>query len=205
MHPLHTLFNPSSVAVIGASRDATSIRGRLVDFLVRGGYAGRIYPVNPSHAELNGRECFPSVAAAVAAAKNPIDLALVAIPADAVLPELERCAAAGVRNVLVISSGFAEEGVGRPDLQPRIPRVADARGMRVVGPSSEGFLNAAGRVSASFSPTVEYAWKSMDGGHAARKHVAVVAQSGGMGFGIMHRGLAAGLSFSHVISTGNEA
>src|SRR5262245_49993234 len=205
MHPLHTLFNPSSVAVIGASRDATSIRGRLVDFLVRGGYAGRIYPVNPSHAELNGRECFPSVAAAVAAAKSPIDLALVAIPADAVLPELERCAAAGVRNVLVISSGFAEEGAGRTELQARISGIARTSGMRVVGPNSEGFLNAVGRVSASFSPTVEHAWKSMESSPAGRKHVAVVAQSGGMGFGIMHRGLASGLTFSHVISTGNEA
>ncbi len=204
MHPLHTLFNPASIAVIGASRDAKSIRGRFVDFLARGGYTGRILPVNPSYPEVNGRECFPSVAAAVAAAKIPVDLALVAIPADAVLPELERCAAAGVRNALIVSSGFAEEGAERSALQARISAIARAGGMRVVGPNSEGFLNAVGRVSASFSPTVEYAWQSVDGG-AARKRIAVLAQSGGMGFGIMHRGLAAGLAFSTVISTGNEA
>lgn len=204
MHPLHTLFNPASIAVIGASRDAKSIRGRFVDFLARGGYTGRILPVNPSYPEVNGRECFPSVAAAVAAAKIPVDLALVAIPADAVVPELERCAAAGVRNALIVSSGFAEEGAERSALQARISAIARAGGMRVVGPNSEGFLNAVGRVSASFSPTVEHAWQSVDGG-AARKRIAVLAQSGGMGFGIMHRGLAAGLAFSTVISTGNEA
>ena len=139
--------------------------------------------MNPSYPEVNGRECFPSVAAAVAAAKIPVDLALVAIPADAVLPELERCAAAGVRNALIVSSGFAEEGAERSALQARISAIARAGGMRVVGPNSEGFLNAVGRVSASFSPTVEYAWKSVDGG-AARKRIAVVAQSGGMGFGM---------------------
>src|SRR6185295_2346069 len=184
VHPLHTLFNPASIAVIGASRDAKSIRGRFVDFLARGGYRGKILPVNPSYPEIDGRECFPSVAAAVAATKGPVDLALVAIPADAVLPELERCAAAGVKNALVVSSGFAEEGAGRSALQARIPAIARASGMRVVGPNSEGFLNAVGRVSASFSPTVEYAWKSMVGA-AARKRIAVVAQSGGMGFGMM--------------------
>src|SRR5262245_56620890 len=119
-HPLHTLFNPASIAVIGASRDAKSIRGRFVDFLVRGGYGGTIYPVNPSYPEINGRECFPSVAAAVAKTKSAVDLALIAIPADAVLPELERCAAAGVRNALVVSSGFAEEGAERSTLQARI-------------------------------------------------------------------------------------
>ena len=204
-HPLHTLFNPASIAVIGASRDAKSIRGRFVDFLARGGYAGRIFPVNPSYAEVNGRECFPSVAAAIAAANGPLDLALVAIPADAVLPELERCAAAGVRNALIVSSGFAEEGAGRSTLQARLAEIARASGMRVVGPNSEGFLNSVGRVSASFSPTVEHAWKSLEGGIGPRKRVAVVAQSGGMGFGVMHRGLAAGLAFSVVISTGNEA
>src|SRR6185295_13961188 len=164
VHPLHTLFNPASIAVIGASRDAKSIRGRFVDFLARGGYAGRIFPVNPSYPEVNGRECFPAVAAAVAAAKSPLDLALIAIPADAVLPELERCAAAGVRNALIVSSGFAEEGAARASLQARLAAIARPSGMRVLGPNSEGFLNAVGRVSASFSPTVEYAWKSMDAG-----------------------------------------
>jgi acetyltransferase len=204
-HALYTLFNPGSIAVIGASRDAKSIRGRFVDFLARGGYEGKIFPVNPSYPEIAGRECFPSVAAVRAASQETIDLALIAIPADAVLPELERCAAAGVRNVLVVSSGFAEEGGERSRLQARISAVARASGMRIVGPNSEGFLNAVGRVSASFSPTVEYAWKSGDGGKPVRKRVAVVAQSGGMGFGVMHRGLAAGLAFSNVISTGNEA
>src|SRR5262249_9799057 len=153
-----------------------SIRGRFVNFLVRGGYGGKVIPVNPSYREIDGRECFPSVAAGRSAAGGTIDLALVAIPADAVLPELERCAGAGVKNALIVSSGFAEEGAERSALQARIAGIARAGGMRVVGPNSEGFLNAVDRVSASFSPTVEHAWKSTAG--PGGKRIAVVAQSG---------------------------
>lgn len=200
---LHSLFNPGSIAVIGASPDAAGIRGRFVDFLVRGGYGGGILPVNPSYREIGGRECFSSMAAARAAAQVDIDLAIVVIPANAVLPELERCAAAGVRNALIVSSGFAEEGGERAGLQARISEIGRRSGMRIVGPNSEGLLNVVGGVSATFSPTVEHAWHRAQ--TAGRKHISVAAQSGGMGFALLHRGLAAGLPFSCVISTGNEA
>ena len=156
-----------------------------------------------SHREIGGRECFPSITAARAAAGVDIDLAIVVIPSDAVLAELERCAAVGTRNALVVSSGFAEEGGERGVLQARMAALGRASGMRIIGPNSEGLLNVIGRVSATFSPTVEHAWDQPQG--AGRKRIAVAAQSGGMGFALLHRGLAASLQFSCVISTGNEA
>jgi acetate---CoA ligase (ADP-forming) len=204
-HDLHTLFNPHRIAVIGASPDTKGIRGRFFDFLVRGGFEGDIVPVNPSYREIEGRACFPTIAAASEQATAPIDLAAIVIPANGVVAELERCAAAGVRNVLIVSSGFAEEGGERSQLQARIAAIGREAGMRIVGPNSEGFLNVLGRVSATFSPTVE-----LTRGDAARKgaklkRAAVIAQSGGVGFGVMHRGLKAGVAFSYAISTGNEA
>lgn len=204
-HNLRALFYPRSIAVIGASPDRTRIRGHILEFLAHGEFAGRIFPVNPSYTEIDGNECFGSIAAARAKAGEPIDLALIVIPAAGVLAELERCAAAGVRQALIVSSGFAEGG-GGSDAQARILAIARATGMRVIGPNSEGFFSALSKVRATFSPTVK---SVLDAEKAqprvSAKRVGVIAQSGGMGFGVMHRGHADGLAFSHVISTGNEA
>jgi acyl-CoA synthetase (NDP forming) len=205
-HPLHSLFHPERVAVIGASPDTSRIRGRIMQFLDHGPFRGRVVPVNPSYEEVCGAPCFPSLAAAIGAGKGPFDLAVIAIPADAVVGELERCAAARVTNALVVSSGFAEEGGEHAQVQARIGSIGAAAGMRVLGPNSEGFFSAISRVRATFSPTVEAVLDAeSERTRVSRKRIGVVAQSGGMGFGVMHRGFADGLAFSHVISTGNEA
>lgn len=197
--PLHALLSPASVAILGASPERTRIRGALLHFLRANSYAGRIYPVNPSYPEIEGLRCYPSVAAI----GEPIDLALVAIPADAVLPALEACAAAGVRHAVVISSGFAEDEAAAPDLQDRIAALARRTGMRVCGPNAEGFHNEPARVTATFSPAVED--PSVGGPPVSAKRIGVVAQSGGIGFALYNRGRALGLAFSSVVSTGNEA
>lgn len=204
-HNLRALFYPHSIAVIGASPDRTRIRGHILEFLTHGEYGGRIFPVNPHYPEIDGIECFASIAAANAKASEPIDLALIVIPAAGVLAELERCAAAGVRQALIVSSGFAEGG-GGSDTQAQISAMARSTGMRVIGPNSEGLFSALSKVRATFSPTVASvldAEKTQP--RVSAKRVGVIAQSGGMGFGVMHRGHADGLAFSHVISTGNEA
>ncbi|MFH1605144.1 MAG: acetate--CoA ligase family protein [Pseudomonadota bacterium] len=204
-HDLRALFYPRNIAIIGASPDRTRIRGHILEFLAHGEYRGQIFPVNPSYREIDGIECFASIAAANAKASEPIDLAVIVIPAAGVLAELERCAAARVRRALIVSSGFAEGG-GNSETQARIAAIARSTGMRVIGPNSEGFFSALSKVRATFSPTVA---SILDAEKAqprvSAKRVGVVAQSGGMGFGVMHRGHADGLAFSHVISTGNEA
>lgn len=195
---LDSLLNPASVAIIGASPDPHAIRGQLLLLLRKNGFAGRIVPVNPSHAEIGGLPCFPTIAAGGGA-----DVALVAIAAAAVLPALEACAAAGVKHAVIISSGFAEDAAAPPDLQDRIAALAHRTGMRVLGPNAEGFHNEVTRVSATFSPAVD---RDADN-HPTATHarIGIVAQSGGMGFALYNRGRALGLSFSTIVSTGNEA
>ncbi len=197
--PLQSFFAPASIAIVGASPERARIRGALLHFMRANGYGGRIYPVNPSYHEIDGLRCYPSVAAI----GEPIDLALVAIPASAVPETLEACAAAGVRNAIVISSGFAEdEAAAGDDLQGHIAELARRTGMRVCGPNAEGFYNEPARVTATFSPAVED--PSVGGPPVSSARIGVVAQSGGIGFALYNRGRALGLSFSVVVSTGNE-
>ena len=197
--PLNSFFAPQSIAIIGASPDAKKIRGLLQTMLQKNEYPGKLYPVNPSYEEIAGVRCFPSIGAIGAL----IDLALIAIPAAGVLQSLEECAHAGVRNCVIISSGFAEEGGRRADLQRDIAALARRTGMRVSGPNAEGFYNEIGRVAATFSPAVDVR------PGAARlvvttRRIGIVAQSGGIGFALYNRGRGMGLSFSYVVSTGNE-
>ncbi|HKM61852.1 MAG TPA: acetate--CoA ligase family protein [Acidisphaera sp.] len=196
---LHELLSPRSVAIVGASPDATRIRGALLHMLRKNGFPGAIYPVNPSYPEIGGLRCYPSAAAI----GENVDLALVAIPAAAVPDALEACAAAGVRNAVIISSGFAEDAEAPPDLQDRIAAIARRTGMRVCGPNGEGFFNEVARVTATFSPAVEH----LDDAPlvATRRRVGVISQSGGIGFAFYNRGRALGLPFSSIVSTGNEA
>jgi len=191
---------PRSIAVIGAApAEQRSIRGMLLRVLRRAGFTGRIAPVNPSYREVNGLRCYP----AIGAVKFPIDLAIIALPAELVCDVVEQCVAAGVRAAIVISSGFAEESVAKAERQLRLSDIARRTGIRICGPNCEGFYNVAGCVAATFSAAAE---PSLSGStrNAAGGRVAIVAQSGGLGFSLFSRGRAAGLEIDHVVTTGNE-
>ena len=199
-HALQSFFWPQSIAVLGASPDLHRIRGRLLHQLRENGFPGRILPINPSYQEIDGLPCYPSIAAV----GGPVDLALVAIPAAGVAPVLEECAKAGVKNALIISSGFAEEGGAAGDMQAALVDVTQRTGIRACGPNCEGYYNALGKVATTFSPTVE----TKDDDQrvlVSERRLGVIAQSGGIGFALFNRGKAAGIGFSYVISTGNEA
>ena len=150
-HALQSFFWPQSIAVLGASPDTHRIRGRLLHQLRENGYPGRILPINPSYQEIGGLRCY----ALIGAVGEPVDLALVAIPAAGVAPALEECARAGVKNALIISSGFAEEGGAARDMQAALVEVTKRTGIRACGPNCEGYFNALGKVATTFSPTVE--------------------------------------------------
>jgi acetyltransferase len=199
-HPLDSFFSPSSIALIGASRDLEKIPGRLLSMLRKNHYPGRIYPINPNYGELDGLKCFSSISDVGA----PIDLAIVIIPARAVLGALEQCAAAGVKNAVIISSGFAEEGGDSTAMQDAIVALAKKTGMRISGPNAEGFYSEAQHVAATFSPTVDVKPGVVDL-VATRRRAAIVAQSGGIGFAIKHRAKALGVAISYCVSAGNEA
>jgi len=199
-HKLQSFFWPESIAVLGASPDLHRIRGRLLHQLRENGFPGRILPINPSYQAIGGLPCFPSIGAV----DGPVDLALVAIPAPAVAAAVEECAKAGVKNTLIISSGFAEEGGAAGDMQAALIEVTKRYGIRACGPNCEGYYNALGRIATTFSPTVE----TRDDDSqvlVSDRRIGVIAQSGGIGFALFNRGKAAGLGFTYVISTGNEA
>ena len=199
-HKLQSFFWPESIAVLGASPDLHRIRGRLLHQLRENGFPGRILPINPSYQDIGGLPCFPSIGAV----DGPVDLALVAIPAPAVAAAVEECAKAGVKNTLIISSGFAEEGGAAGDMQAALIEVTKRYGIRACGPNCEGYYNALGRIATTFSPTVE----TRDDDSqvlVSDRRIGVIAQSGGIGFALFNRGKAAGLGFTYVISTGNEA
>jgi acetate---CoA ligase (ADP-forming) len=197
---LHGLLAPASIAILGASPDVTKIRGLLLQVLRKNGYPGRIYPVNPNHAQIDGLQCYPRVGAI----GERVDLALLAIPAAEIPAGLEACAHAGVRDAVIIASGFAEQGGAQSELQDRVTEISRRFGIRVCGPNSEGFHNEIASVSATFSPAVGHA-RDVEPIIATHRRIGIVAQSGGIGFSLYHRGRAQGLSFSYVVSTGNEA
>lgn len=199
-HALDAFFSPASIAIIGASRDATKIPGILLAFLRRNEFGGAIFPVNPNYDEIDGLKCYPSIGAI----GRPIDLAIVIIPARAVLASLEECAAVGVKHAIIISSGFAEEGGESAQAQAEIAALARRTGMRISGPNAEGYYNAIASVAATFSPTVDVR-PGVPRLVATRKRTGIVAQSGGIGFAIYNRAKALGIALSYVISTGNEA
>lgn len=199
-HPLDSFFNPSSIAIVGASRDATKIPGLLLAFLRKNAFPGAIYPVNPNYEDIDGLKCHPTINSI----GQPIDLAIVIIPARAVLGALEECAKVGAKHAIIISSGFAEEGGDSIAMQDAIAALAKRTGMRISGPNAEGYYNEIARVAATFSPTVDIK-PDQPRLLVTKKRIGIVAQSGGIGFAIYNRAKALGIALSTVISTGNES
>src|SRR5215469_12454883 len=202
MPDLTKLLWPKTVALIGASSDTHGLRGRILEIMKGHPFAGKIFPVSRSAAEVQGLKAYASVADL----PEPADLALLIIPARHVPEELERCGKAGIKAAYILSSGFAEEpGDAGPRLQQEIVAIARRHDMAVVGPNGEGFANLAASLCATFSPAVEAGHQPLRPPGEPRREVAVVAQSGGMGFAFFDRGRPKNLSFRYIVTTGNEA
>jgi len=202
MPNLDALLAPRTIAIIGASPDATIIRGKIQHVLQARGFPGRIYPISRSHAEVQGLRAWP----VITAVPEPVDLAIIVIPAAGVPAALEECGRAGAKAAYIISSGFAEEaGDTGAALQQAIREIACRYDMAVCGPNAEGFFNAPAGVVATFSPAVEDFARPMAPDTTKGRRIAVVAQSGGVGFSFFHRGRPRQLRIDQVISTGNEA
>ena len=202
MSDLDALFWPRAIALVGVSPDRTIIRGRIVEAVTLHGFDGPLYAVSRSHDEIAGIACYPSVEAL----PGPVDLAIIAIPAEHVAATLRACGKHGVRAAVVISSGFGEErgdaGAARQQVIADIAREFD---MAVVGPNAEGFLNGRMPLAATFSPAVVHVENGLRPEASRARGMAVVSQSGGIGFAFFHRGRPKAMNFSFVVSTGNEA
>jgi acetyl coenzyme A synthetase (ADP forming)-like protein len=189
---LRRFFHPHSVAVVGASRRPGSVGFRLLEALTTNGFRGPIYPVNPRATELAGLRCYASVRNI----PGPVDLAVIAVPRDAVLEVVDDCAARDIRALIVITAGFAEAGPEGSALQHRLVETARRRGMRVIGPNCFGLLNTdpGVRLNATFSPM----WPPPG-------RVAMSSQSGAIGLAVLAGAGRSRLGISSFVSVGNKA
>ena len=193
---LERLFNPRSVAFIGATEDTGKFGGKCVAALLSFGFQGKFLPINPRRATLFGHACYPDVAA-LPEVPDHVGIALAA--ADA-LEALEACGRLGVPFATVYSAGFLELGTdaGRA-LQERLQAICAATGIRVTGPNCSGPVSFVDHFTLTSTAAVR--GKRPDAGN-----VAIAAQSGGAGqVNTMWRALQAGLRISYQVSSGNDA
>jgi acetate---CoA ligase (ADP-forming) len=202
MPDIHALLWPRHVALIGASADLESLRGRIMHTMAGHPFQGQVYPVTRSHAEVMGRAAYASIQDLPEAPQ----LAVLIIPAQYIPQELERCGRAGVKAAVILSSGFAEAGdSGGPLLQADVRRIAERYGMAVIGPNAEGFANVAAALCPTFSPALEPSEQPLSSARPEQGQVTVLAQSGGIGFSFFDHGRAKDLAFRYIVTTGNEA
>src|SRR4051794_40638820 len=189
---IEKFFNPRSVAIIGASRRQDTIGQALVRNLVTGDYTGRVYVVNPSAAAVSGMPAYKTVGEI----PDDVDVAIVAVPADAVQDVVLDCAAKGVHGLVVISSGFAETGEEGRQRQRQLVRLARSYGLRLIGPNALGIINTSGEhlLNASLSTLMP-----------PRGRAGFFCQSGALGVAILEKVDRRGLGLSTFVSAGNRA
>jgi acyl-CoA synthetase (NDP forming)/ribosomal protein S18 acetylase RimI-like enzyme len=189
---IQRFFDARSVAVIGASRRHDTIGQTLVRNLVLGDFQGRVYVVNPAAESVAGMPAYPSVADI----PDDVDVAIVAVPAEAVQDVVLDCAAKGVHGLVVISSGFAETGEEGRQRQRRLVGLARSYGLRLVGPNCLGIINTA----ADFSLNASLSTLMPPRGRAG-----FFCQSGALGVAILEKVSRRGLGLSTFVSAGNRA
>jgi acyl-CoA synthetase (NDP forming) len=191
---LRAFFEARGIAIIGASDDITKIGGRPVHMLVKYGYAGPVYPINPKGGTIQGLPAYASVRDTPTAP----ELAILAVPAGATPAALRDCAARGVKAAIVLSSGFVEAGPQGAALQDELVAIARENDMRVLGPNCLGAVNVADRLIGSFSIALEEHMPPAG-------QVGIVSQSGNVGSHTMQSVARRGMGVSRFIATGNEA
>jgi acetyltransferase len=191
-HDLDLIFSPRSVAVVGASRNPGKIGYEIVHNLIINEYRGRVYPVNPKAQAIHGLPCYPSVLAL----PEPVDLAIITIPAANALPAIEECGRKGIKGLIVISAGFREIGGVGLDRERELLAIVQRYGMTMIGPNCMGIINAHPDVQldATFAPTPPL-----------RGHVSLITQSGALGVAILEHAKSLGLGFAKFCSLGNKA
>ncbi|MSO76047.1 MAG: CoA-binding protein [Alphaproteobacteria bacterium] len=147
LESLEAFFRPNSVAIIGASSDATKIGGRPINNMKIAGYRGGLYPVNPNYPEIQGIKAYPTLGAI----KQPVDMAVIVVPAPLVVKSVQDCIDHGVKAAIILSSGFAEIDEKGAREQTLIGEMAAAAGLRVMGPNCMGTMNARTGMIATFS------------------------------------------------------
>ncbi|HUT30446.1 MAG TPA: acetate--CoA ligase family protein [Sedimentisphaerales bacterium] len=187
---LDKFFDPQSVAVVGASRHKGKVGYEVLSNLIRGGYTGRIFPVNPKAEVLAGLKCYPDL---VSIGQIP-DLAIVIVPAKDVPNIIRQCARIGTKWVIVVTGGFGETGRHGKDLEKEVVQLARQSGIRMVGPNSLGVIVPANKLNASFGGELPASGKT-----------GYISQSGALLAAILDIARSTGIGFSKLVSIGNKA
>ena len=185
------LFEPRSIALIGASRDPKKWGFSLLFNVIKGGYPGRIYPINPREEEILGFKAYPSITQI----PEPVDLAILVVPPSHILSVVQECGKSGAKAGVVITAGFGEVDRQGKNLEEEMVALARSLGMRLVGPNCQGI------VSIGENPLYAH----MPPQFPRSGPVGVVSQSGNLATSLIEIGSTMGLGFSRIISSGNEA
>ena len=189
---LKYLFEPRSVAIVGASSNEFKSGGMFINSMLKDNYSGAIYPVNRKETEIMGLKCYPGLSDI----PGEIDLAVLAIPAQAVIAAVEECAQKHVKFAVVHAVGFSEMGAEGKELESRMVSIAHEGGVRLIGPNCMGIFTSRGRVNT----VIPYSRLPLDPGN-----VGFVGQSGWVSEVMLRLGSIRGLRFSGIISIGNQS
>jgi acetate---CoA ligase (ADP-forming) len=191
-HTLDPIFQPRSIAVIGASRTPGTVGYEIIHNLLAEGFSGAVYPVNPKATSVHSVPAYPSVEAVPGA----VDLAIVTVPKERVLEVVETCGRKGVRAVVVITAGFKEVGGAGVERERELLDLVQRHGMRMIGPNCLGVVSTASdvRMNATFAPIMP-----------PPGPVSFMSQSGAMGVTILDYAAEYGIGVHHFVSVGNKA
>jgi acetyl coenzyme A synthetase (ADP forming)-like protein len=182
------LFEPKSIAVIGASNDARKIGYSLLRNILAGGYRGKIYPVNPQESAIQGVKAYRHIEEV----EDAIDVACISIPAPKVLDAVKRCSRKGIQYAVIITSGFSE--VGNTEEEKAIVSYARGHGMGILGPNIFGLYSAAASLNCTFGS--EY---------VSPGSVGIITQSGAIGLAMIGKTAAENIGLSAMVSVGNKS
>ena len=195
IHAIETfdaLLSPKSIAVVGASSRREGVGYALFKNLLDGTFEGILYPVNPKSESVLGVKCHPSITAI----PDPVDMAVLLIPAPMVPETVEQAALKGVKGCVILSAGFREVGGEGLELDRRLHEVIERYGIRVVGPNCLGVINTAPDVSMN---------ATFGRGLPRRGNIAFVAQSGGLCASVLDFAEDRNIGFSKFVSIGNKS
>ncbi|MBF0329213.1 MAG: acetate--CoA ligase family protein [Nitrospirae bacterium] len=184
-----SLFNPKAIAVIGASKDPKKVGYAVLNNLIKFGYKGELFPINPAAQEILGIKAYPKASET----NSPIDLAIIAVPAKFVAEALLDCAKAGVTSAVILSAGFKETGHEGIKMEEELKRIGRENGIRILGPNCLGVISTSNSMNASFA-----------GDMLPPGRIAFFSQSGALGIAILDWALGNRMGFSKFISLGNK-
>jgi acetyl coenzyme A synthetase (ADP forming)-like protein len=187
---LEMFTNPKSVAVVGASPSPDKLGYAVLHNVIQYGYQGHVFPINPKVDEILGLRAYPSVTAV----PEPVEMAVIVVPAKAVASVLEECGEKGVKGAVIITAGFREVGKEGRAMEQQLVEIAHKYNMRLIGPNVLGIIDTVCSLNASFAA-----------GMPRRGHIAFMSQSGALCTSVLDIALGTGIGFSRFYSIGNKA